>query len=1478
MLSIELHRIHELQPPASRTEQVLIEEIKLLLNKRPKTPKKVLIIVDGLDELDKVTDEDLRFLPPSIAPGFHLLVTMRGDPPQDQGKWQKLLGWEDIKVHRFTIGNLQKQDILELSRQVLLPEIEFIPPELVDCLYEKSDGGDPFLVASYLRDFWINLENTSVDRLSFKAKVKHFCAQNYGLGMNGYLRSVIAQLKTDKENLRMFFAALSLARAPLMIDDIYGLGFSIDKEFLTAISSHSRGLIVGDGKKIGFSFSHPRIAVTFQENSEFMSEEEQFIIIQRFLDYGRRTLEQLIHGEMEPQSVSPYILRHYLSHLIGDSRDPSVLAMTEILNPAWINAHDVVLGGLRYLSSDIEKLWVYAYELTQKTSDKKVISDSILTIWKCALYTTSITSLSMRLPPNLPALLVHDEQWSFEQAQYYAFQIPDALQRVRTIFAFLKTEKIYQQLPDHAIQVLCNTIVDSLPFIKLSRASDSSVQQLRYYLLVDLFPYLNWNYEQKTVYNAIQAIPKPLWRIRALSEFATYVPEQSFQLDILAQALQEMVNHGHAGYDELEDYDYALESLAQSLCQTQLLYRVCRIAYRTSTGSSSNPKKKLWGDLLGKLAPFVPNDCADDFLQLCLDFEVLLSTTHSSYLPLPRIIIILAPNISSAMGRKAIDFLLNFTSTSKRRLGYWSSPWHVNDWFALTDNELIAGLLIGHHTSDGFLKQYVQQLITDVIAFSEKEGENSTYYNRKVKELLTGFHAFQELLEGSIDLEIFLEHLENQDIHFTEDDFILLPYFNNSEKLIAHVLQRRGINDIYETGSGHAVSLRESNFLSLYAQSLADEDLGRLFSMIPGFETSGRLRAIVNNIHRMPSYVIQRSITFMLNADFSYQINLNSLNSLKALKLVAPYLTVSHISRYLQRDTWDYWEEWWTFEHIAPYLNQDVVAIAIKQVIESIARNDNVSRLQKAVVLAERLDQQERTAILQQIQQYTNKIGDLPIRFKIVDNMSYHVGWIRGRQLRSQSISQVNALLTTSTLSTAKQYELILLLPFWKRTGGLLKLRHSILENEDNQGKGALLVIVYSIYRIRFVLIVLRIIVYFSFYIFARFPFAINMLNKILADTDGIPMGKLSSWFAKSIYKSLKRDSITDGVRGSAYYKGSNSFQQELLILKNDLTKSATLPDEASYQNSIQKIFNHSYITLAECIRNPKMLHQESLSIFSDISTDIITPALDVLFDELIHLDISEIAGTLISFIPKLALHRPNYLSAIAKFTEQKASYDGEYHAGAIILSYIAKYTSNASQEKYLHSALQMAKRRYENRQWTCGIVLTQASQYVPTSLLPTIATYLKVCRFEKKLDARYEAAMQAFSKRLPEDISLLKDIWPIVEQTGNTAVANAIIAETSPFLDKKWLVRMLLFSLHQPDGLDITSGSALRDRWKELPMAVQLEMFNEVLKGACDLPRPIFLQRITWFWQTFASMGENKKSLANSMASSILEVGEWLP
>ena len=265
----------------------------------------LVLVLDGVDEAaDWVADLDLFPLKP--PPGLHIVLSARYlANDQDANAWLKRLGWLRQGLARtLELFPLDRAGIASVLVQMGFPlDLLSTRVNIVSELYRLSEG-DPLLVCLYVDDLW--------ERGEAAVRFQPEDLRAIRPGLAGYFERwwKDQRLLWSKEAPQREAAAqivlnlLAGALGPLSKQDILSLlPDEISFGSHHAAPHHHSGtlarFVTGDGIHQGYVFSHPRLGNYFIE--ERLTESERQEVEQRFLAWGKQTLEALNQGHLEPE-------------------------------------------------------------------------------------------------------------------------------------------------------------------------------------------------------------------------------------------------------------------------------------------------------------------------------------------------------------------------------------------------------------------------------------------------------------------------------------------------------------------------------------------------------------------------------------------------------------------------------------------------------------------------------------------------------------------------------------------------------------------------------------------------------------------------------------------------------------------------------------------------------------------------------------------------------------------------------------------------------------------------------------------------------------------------------------------------------------------------------------------------------------------------------------------------------------------------
>jgi hypothetical protein len=346
------------------------------LRRSPPPGPPVVVILDGLDEAaDWRAGPDLFPLTPPA--GLRVIVSARyvvGDV--DERGWLRRLGWDPPgRARSFALPVLTVEGVRDVLGAMGEPLDRLVPR--VDVVGELSrvSQGDPLLVRLYVEALL-----PSGDR---SATLTPQDLPSIANGLEGYferwwgdqLRLWEAQGQdplVEQADVLHFLNLCAVALGPLSRDEIAAIanGGLASGLRLERVAAQVERFIIGDGKTQGYIFSHPRLGQFFCDK---MIERERAEYEARFLSFGRRTLESLEAGTLEPSAAMSYAVQYFGAHL--EQASASLRDFDALVTPSWFRAWEALTGTFSGFLNDVGRAWLRArtVELTTESDYQPTI-------------------------------------------------------------------------------------------------------------------------------------------------------------------------------------------------------------------------------------------------------------------------------------------------------------------------------------------------------------------------------------------------------------------------------------------------------------------------------------------------------------------------------------------------------------------------------------------------------------------------------------------------------------------------------------------------------------------------------------------------------------------------------------------------------------------------------------------------------------------------------------------------------------------------------------------------------------------------------------------------------------------------------------------------------------------------------------------------------------------------------------------------
>lgn len=407
-----------------------------------------LLVVDGVDEAsnhwflpDKSRSE--RILPYEIPGNLTVVVTARHKPGHQHG-----YAWlDDLSVHPtckvpepLELPLLEREAVGEAVAQLGHPLDPLLEREgILEALYRLTDGGDPLLVNLWVGQLWTNRQRMASLTVTDLSRLQ----PGYAGFVEEWKREQImvwrdAKIDAHPDDLFRLLRVLALAHGPLRLHDWLEIAGRLpspvpwDNRFARKVLDNAYRLIVGDAKRIGYSFVHTRLADYFQAELTGIKE-ERAAIPRAYLHWGTVTVAALNAGDLPPDQCPIYLLRHYTDHVLAadltpdDALDRYLLAL---LDSGWHRAWHEEEGAYGGYLRDVRRVQSVARRANEQRLSPPYRVGAEL---RCALICASIRTLGQNLWPELIIALADAQVWTVGRAIKVAGDLPDMTNQARAL-------------------------------------------------------------------------------------------------------------------------------------------------------------------------------------------------------------------------------------------------------------------------------------------------------------------------------------------------------------------------------------------------------------------------------------------------------------------------------------------------------------------------------------------------------------------------------------------------------------------------------------------------------------------------------------------------------------------------------------------------------------------------------------------------------------------------------------------------------------------------------------------------------------------------------------------------------------------------------------------------------------------------------------------------------------------------------------
>ncbi len=410
ILASELARLHgkALDEKQKDSAECCRQYFQTLLQHDLSDNKKLLLILDGLDELDDESREDLAVLFPStLGYGVRIVISVRERGGNTIGYWKEKLAWRS-EIKSLSIGPLTQSDIQDILREAGVEMSH--GTELIRRLHILTSG-DPLLVRLYVDDLKKGVIE-SLDPASLRTMEP---------GLENYLKAQESFL--HGEHVGKVRKVLACSLGHLSRDELSTIADLPSGDYLDDALEKLTHYIIGDDS--GYIFSSPRFRDYFFDR---LLSKEKKEYEQRFIRWCESHMDDL-------QNAPTYVIRYYSSHLrrVGDSGVLLALVRCKDWQSARVNRDGTHEG----LALDIENAWEAAHQSNESAIKRAGIAKSLGDEVYCSLLLADIRTRASGMSHLSAAARLESGEWSIQKAFDFSTKLLHPEQKTRALLAIL---------------------------------------------------------------------------------------------------------------------------------------------------------------------------------------------------------------------------------------------------------------------------------------------------------------------------------------------------------------------------------------------------------------------------------------------------------------------------------------------------------------------------------------------------------------------------------------------------------------------------------------------------------------------------------------------------------------------------------------------------------------------------------------------------------------------------------------------------------------------------------------------------------------------------------------------------------------------------------------------------------------------------------------------------------------------------------
>lgn len=1481
-------------PQEGDDERLLSGRLRENLRKPSAWNKPLVVIIDGLDELDNQLNQSdvnpVDFLPNKVGAGVYVLAVARGESSDVRDTWRRALGWERSPVCLFTLGALHKKDIREMVDRSGLGIEDNLLATIADKLYELSEDGDP-LIASLWLD-WLTKQSGQEPSILWDG------LEEQSPGINTYIEGILAQINPlINGGAKQLFEVLSLARGPLTITDLYALGIKIDLEQLERLVNLSGRLIIGN--EYAYVFSHTRIRQAVQDKyapQESISRQQW---LDRFHRYGRCSFKQA--SQTPPEKIPDYILNYYADHLHLDKPSGFEKSLYALIDKVWMEAHYGHSGNYDGFLRDVDR----ALSVSCETGTKQVVNgeatDQLSLQIRGLMCHSSITSLSNNLPPHLPALLVGDRIWKPQQAVSHVQRITDLTQRTQALVALLKVEESEQILRLAENQGLHDVISSSaLRNMQLLWQQNDVDEAELYRLQLAISPVLSPAYVDEALLLAGK-VQRSIWQARLLAELLPIIEDEAQQIETIKRIIHacSKINESLCSED-IPLINSTFTTIAENLSMEHLAIAFAEIWAEDSQAINEQERRIEqaeddesidhwnWRKLGNKRSEFVENrerkKRVFNYLAWHIEKHQAMAFFELSleYNSLPQVAEMIARFACRLDEKTAYDIAVRlhqeFVAAAQNKREYYIGGYSKVEGIGI-------GLITLASVCAGERNNSIEEIVNSYIQnYSAKEYPYSEQDLRFLYKSISGALSDREAADLVTQGE-FLTHFWQEE----RGDSRKLSLF--SQEMVGYLgpetLKVLFDRCIKSDRDGEFWHITESPYiLPAIAKKLPAQELSLIYEIGHARGEScgayGYVRAATENLEHMPEATRLDTIDWALRSwasDTSLKQKVaqfitpdmisNRYARTKITASMAGYLPQKTVQYIVSKFDVSYYGETEGTEQLLQFVRflpeadrkiflRDIVAGLfqikdngeLKSTIKTLEhRSQRSIRRQIKKISRPILTEIKNTRLLVSVQDIEYLVDPLfsspffPIRG--LGFSDYVVGFLRAPLLLVRSIVKQLRLLRLNKQSHQSIRQRLVIFESLIEDPDLgiepnslfQKTQHWMLKQLVSS---RIIWILYLLFKL----------------IFTALLLLISSIVAILV----LPLFVLllSGYFLLMLLELVK-DRLQDrfGKRGEFVYENRKDKEVKWQSIKGQVQALNYLPDSQARRDAFTQIaYNLGSVVNLIGSREYKEYAVNAEYIWSDLRSEFVADALASLDDRSYS---GESHDYVRAILPAVIYRNKTLLPHLIQYIEHPYT-----QLKAIQYACLSHFLTGSEQLYFLEKSV-AAFPYAEAKSFIIPHILTEVAEYATADLIPHLLRWLS--------DYPVASALEMLAPKMVKNDDWLAQGFAIARKIDDSV--HGFVCGIAPSLNKKWLTRAIIFVVQRDLEEEKTECMpALVARWLELPKNEIYVVWQEVLEVMKGYPRSFVLSYFNWLWDVVVCLaGEDHVTKA---LKEILAVWSW--